>query len=668
MLCSLLGGKFSNKCKHAVRFIKARMGPIRNKKQALVRCLKRDVAGLIAAGHEAIAFGRIDALIVEMNHASCYDMIEQFCQYILSQLPSLRKQRECPQEAMEAISTLIFAAARFPDLPELCDLRHAFVDRYGSHMESSVKAEFVEKIQEKSFSKKKKLQLLQNIAEEFTLRWDPKTSCLQSHNAPKPKSTRPKEVAASHDVDNGASSAKAPTKEESPSKRKYGSNPVSVVGKQGGEVEQKDIHVIPTTINRQSHDQVEKPTSTENTELYQTDNAVRPFVKHKRNHDGMRKNDEIKVDYLQSRTEKVQKEQHHSIEKQEVGSVKSQNVRLANVAPPYAKSIDSRFHVEETRGDGTVPPCTKLNWIENGHHVEGKIGDVREHNRSQRHEASDRSVVEKPSVGPVNNNGRGRYVIPPYVKPGVIDFSTNGEQTLQNIGVDDGKSNGTQGVSRDEKPKPVCMRRKSQRPPVTEINGGTIDDEKTTSFTPGDQRRHRGKRSTDTNDENFVEEKIAIRESRSRIGDEMDNAIDCSKLLLRSSNELRRHTSRHTAAMNDCQYDEEEMAVEKLLLHYSRKGRARDPIKERTTNHVDLDRFERPANSKIQLIQRRAVPPPERVISVPSEPVSPAEVKAPARSTSMQPDPSNPKVGRVHPKLPEFDQLAARLAATKKKT
>ncbi|URE29227.1 Regulator of Vps4 in the MVB pathway [Musa troglodytarum] len=400
MLCSLLGGKFSNKCKHAVRFIKVRMGPIRNKKQAVVRCLKRDVADLIAAGHEAIAFGRIDALIVEMNHASCYDMIEQFCQYILSQLPSLQKQRECPQEAMEAISTLIFAAARFSDLPELCDLRHAFVERYGSYMESSVKAEFVEKIQEKSFSKKKKLQLLQNIAEEFTLRWDPKTSCLQSHNAPAPKSTRPKEVAASHIVDKGASSAKAAIKEESPSKRKYGSNPVSGVRKQGGEVEQKDIHVISTTINSQSHDQMEKPRSAENTELYQTDDAVRPFVKHKRNHDGIHKNDEINVDHPQSGTEKVQ---HHSIEKQEVGSVKSQNV-----APPDTKSIDNRFHVEETRGGGTVPPYTKLNWIENGHHVEGKIGNIRKHNRSQRHEASDPpTVVEKPSVRPVNNNGRG---------------------------------------------------------------------------------------------------------------------------------------------------------------------------------------------------------------------------------------------------------------------
>ncbi|RRT65541.1 hypothetical protein B296_00026346 [Ensete ventricosum] len=510
------------------------MGPIRNKKQAMVRCLKRDVADLIAAGHDAVAFGR-----------------------------------------------------------------------------------FVEKIQEKSFSKKKKLHLLQNIAEEFTLPGDSKTSGLQSHNAPAPKSklflflqTRPKQVAASHNVDNGASSVKAAMKDESPSKRKYGSNPASAVRKHQGEVEQKDIHVISTARNRQSHDQVEKPGSTEDAELYQTDTAVRPFVKHKRSHDGIRKNDENEVDHPQSRTEKVQKEQHHSIEKQEVGSVKSRNVRLANVAPPNTKSIDSRFNVEETRGDGTVPPYTRLNWIENGHPVEGNIGNVREHNRSQRHEASDPTVVGKASATPVSNNGRGRYAMPPYVKPGVIDFSTNGEQ----IGVDDAKSDGTEHtahqrerVLRDEKPKPVSTRRKSQRPPVTAINEGTSDDEKAASCTPGDQRRHRDRRSTGTDDENLVEEKIAIGESRSRIGDEMDNAIDYGKLLRRSSNGLRRHSSRHAAVMNDRQYDEEEMAVEKLLLHYSSKGTERDPIKERTTtNHVDVDRFERPVNSKIQLIQKKS--------------------------------------------------------------
>ena len=51
---------------------------------------------------------------------------------------------ECPQEALEAVSTLIFAAARFPDLPELCDLRHIFTERYGSSVEPFVNSEVLE--------------------------------------------------------------------------------------------------------------------------------------------------------------------------------------------------------------------------------------------------------------------------------------------------------------------------------------------------------------------------------------------------------------------------------------------------------------------------------------------------------------------------------------------
>lgn len=52
--------------------------------------------------------------------------------------------RECPEEAMEAMSTLIFAAARFSDLPELCNLRQEFTKRFGSHSESSVNAEVLQ--------------------------------------------------------------------------------------------------------------------------------------------------------------------------------------------------------------------------------------------------------------------------------------------------------------------------------------------------------------------------------------------------------------------------------------------------------------------------------------------------------------------------------------------
>ena len=119
---------------------------------------------------------------------------------------------------MEPISTLIFAAARFSDLPELCDLRGLFTERYGSHMESSVKAEvlnhmcpisstfssfpvlflclmsmiccyqFVEKIQKRSFAQEKKLQLLKDIAQEFSVSWDSSAFEHKMSNPSAPKS------------------------------------------------------------------------------------------------------------------------------------------------------------------------------------------------------------------------------------------------------------------------------------------------------------------------------------------------------------------------------------------------------------------------------------------------------------------------------------------------
>ncbi|KAG2608086.1 hypothetical protein PVAP13_4NG287200 [Panicum virgatum] len=117
---------------------------------------------------------QIDGVIVELNHASCYDMIEEFCDYIGKQLGSLQKQRECPPETREAVSTLIFAAARFPDLPELCDLRLIFTERYGNFVEPFVSLEFVRKLDSTEFTNEEKLQVMQSIAEELSVSFDAK--------------------------------------------------------------------------------------------------------------------------------------------------------------------------------------------------------------------------------------------------------------------------------------------------------------------------------------------------------------------------------------------------------------------------------------------------------------------------------------------------------------
>ncbi|KAI0512346.1 hypothetical protein KFK09_012985 [Dendrobium nobile] len=172
MFNSILGSKFSNKCKHSVKCIKCRIETIRKKKHAMERCLKRDVADLVSIGHDAKAFGRMDALLFEINQTSCYDMIEQCCCCILEHLPTMQKERDCPKETVEAVATLIFAAARFSDLPELADLRRGFTERYRTTVESYTNKEFVEKLQMKSFPQDQKLQLMKDIAREFNIDWD----------------------------------------------------------------------------------------------------------------------------------------------------------------------------------------------------------------------------------------------------------------------------------------------------------------------------------------------------------------------------------------------------------------------------------------------------------------------------------------------------------------
>jgi len=51
--------------------------------------------------------------------------------------------RECPEECREAVASLIFAAARFADVPELRELRSVFTERYGNFLECHVNKEVV---------------------------------------------------------------------------------------------------------------------------------------------------------------------------------------------------------------------------------------------------------------------------------------------------------------------------------------------------------------------------------------------------------------------------------------------------------------------------------------------------------------------------------------------
>ncbi|XAR50630.1 hypothetical protein NMG60_11005000 [Bertholletia excelsa] len=166
--------KFYTKCKSATTLAKTRIEMIKRKRSAMQKYLKNDIAELLKNSHNSIAYGRAEGFLVELNMTECYELVEKFCGSVLNNVSSMAKHRECPEECREAVPSLMFAAARFADLPELRELRSLFAERYGNSLEAYVDKEFAEKLKASPPTKDEKIQLLQDIAHESGIEWDSK--------------------------------------------------------------------------------------------------------------------------------------------------------------------------------------------------------------------------------------------------------------------------------------------------------------------------------------------------------------------------------------------------------------------------------------------------------------------------------------------------------------
>ncbi|CAL0322037.1 unnamed protein product [Lupinus luteus] len=174
MFDGLFKPKFYSKCKSHARLIKTRLEVIRKKRNAVQKFLKKDIADLLKSGLDYNAYGRAEGLLVEKNMSSCYELIAEFIECISVHARELCKQRECPDECKEAIPSLVYAAARFSDLPELRDLRTLFVEKFENSLEPYTCKEFVNKLRQDPPSKEMKIHLLRDLAQEYSIKWDSK--------------------------------------------------------------------------------------------------------------------------------------------------------------------------------------------------------------------------------------------------------------------------------------------------------------------------------------------------------------------------------------------------------------------------------------------------------------------------------------------------------------
>ncbi|GJU77020.1 IST1-like protein [Tanacetum coccineum] len=171
----ILKSKFYKKCKSKTKMTRKRIEIIKRKRNAMEKFLRNDVADLLRNNLDSNAYSRVEQLYADRNLSSCYDFVDQSCLLVLTHLSPMSKQRECPDECKEAISTLMFAAARFADLPELRELRTLFVERYGNSIEPYVNPEFVNNLKADPPAKAIKLQMMQEIATQYGITWNSKS-------------------------------------------------------------------------------------------------------------------------------------------------------------------------------------------------------------------------------------------------------------------------------------------------------------------------------------------------------------------------------------------------------------------------------------------------------------------------------------------------------------
>ncbi|KAK7376174.1 hypothetical protein VNO78_35028 [Psophocarpus tetragonolobus] len=171
----------SSKCKTAAKMAVARIKLLRNKREVVVRQMRRDIALLLQSGQDATARIRVEHVMREQNVLAANEFIELFCELVVARLSIIAKQRECPADLKEGIASLIFAAPRCSEIPELVSLKNIFEKKYGKDFVSAavdlrpscgVNRQLIEKLSVRTPPGEVKLKVLEEIAKEHQIDWD----------------------------------------------------------------------------------------------------------------------------------------------------------------------------------------------------------------------------------------------------------------------------------------------------------------------------------------------------------------------------------------------------------------------------------------------------------------------------------------------------------------
>ncbi|XP_073158470.1 uncharacterized protein [Henckelia pumila] len=163
----------TSKFKGTVNLAISRLQVLKNQRQARGNVARSDVVEFLNLGHHERALLRVEQVIKEQNMLDVYVMLEGYCHLLMERVSLIQQQKECPDELVEAASSLIYAASRCGDFPELQEIRKIFSSQYGKDFvaravelrnKCGVNPKIIQKLSTKMPTLESKIKVLRDIA------------------------------------------------------------------------------------------------------------------------------------------------------------------------------------------------------------------------------------------------------------------------------------------------------------------------------------------------------------------------------------------------------------------------------------------------------------------------------------------------------------------------
>ncbi|KAL5828438.1 hypothetical protein ACOSQ3_017906 [Xanthoceras sorbifolium] len=178
-LDALLGRNFKiHKFKPLVSVAISRLAVLKNQRQVKCSQARSDVVELLQQGHHERALLRVEHVIKEQNMLDAFMMMESYCNLLIERIHLIEQHKVCPEELKETISSLIYAASRCGEFPELQEIRALFTSRYGKEFvgraielrnNCGVSHKMIQKLSTRQPELENRMKVLKEIASENSI-------------------------------------------------------------------------------------------------------------------------------------------------------------------------------------------------------------------------------------------------------------------------------------------------------------------------------------------------------------------------------------------------------------------------------------------------------------------------------------------------------------------